>query len=41
MKKNKKKKETVAAEPTPSEEAAVQLDEVSSEPSDLPEQPED
>lgn len=38
MKKNKKKKETVAAEPTPSEEAAVQLDEVSSEPSDLPEE---
>ena len=38
MKKNKKKKETVAAEPTPTEEAAVQLDEVSSEPSDLPEE---
>lgn len=38
MKKNKKKKEAVAAEPTPTEEAAVQLDEVSSEPSDLPEE---
>lgn len=37
MKKNKKKKETVAAEPTPTEETAVQMDEVSSEPSDLPE----
>lgn len=38
MKKNKKKKETVAAEPTPTEEAAVQLDEVSSEAPDLPEE---
>jgi electron transport complex protein RnfD len=38
VKKNKKKKETVAAEPTPTEEAAVQMDEVSSEPSDLPEE---
>lgn len=38
MKKNKKKKEAVAAEPTPTEETAVQMDEVSSEPSDLPEE---
>ena len=38
MKKNKKKKDTAVVDPTPSEEAAVQLDEVSSEPSDLPEE---
>ena len=36
MKKNKKKKDAVAAEVAPTEETAVQMDEISSEASDLP-----